>query len=387
MAGAPQAPAGGDGGAVLALAVIMFGLGFGGWMLWQEQHALVSRVVMQIYYEEIQFIHLFTNRFDLAGRQLLGTDPARVTIDQLIRLGRETGRFFLIPAIGVVLTAALVCLRFAGSARYCRSFTLESLMREQARSFRGAAAFSERRLGLVEVREGEPRPADAALSVGEWVLRWATGEKGEFDEQRARDELIRQLGGHWCGVKQAAPQVNCMLWVIALHMARRRAEALGFLGKLSESLRGAGRKEAPEGPMSSLCFPGALAEIAEYFLRTTEEGRRVGAIMTRHGFVVPGLMSALVEARCESGVLAPAQFAFLKLVDRRLWYVLHSLGSPADALNPAAHPNPCVEAIGARDHWAVECVGQGPVLTPSIDRAVAAIAVAGSTKAEKTAAH
>jgi hypothetical protein len=46
MAGAPQAQAGGDGGAVVALAVIMFGLGFGGWMLWQEQHALVSRVVM-----------------------------------------------------------------------------------------------------------------------------------------------------------------------------------------------------------------------------------------------------------------------------------------------------------------------------------------------------
>jgi len=254
-------------------------------------------------------------------------------------------------------------------------------MREQARSFRGAAAFTERRLGLVEVREGEPRPADAALSVGEWVLRWATGEKGEFDEQRTRDELVRQLGGHWRGVKQAAPQVSCMLWVIALHLARRRAEALGFLGKLSESLRGAGRKEGPEGPMTSLCFPGALADIAEYSLRTTEEGRRVGAIMSRHGFVVPGLMSALLEARRESGVLAPAQFALLKLVDRRLWYALHSLGSPAEALYPSAHPNPCVEAIGARDHWAVECVGQGPVLTPSIDRAVAAIAAAGSTKA------
>jgi intracellular multiplication protein IcmP len=176
VAGAPPAQAGGDGGAVLALAVIMCGLGFGGWMLWQEQHALVSRVVMQIYYEEIQFIHLFTNRFELAGRQLLGTDPARVKVDQLVRLGREIGRFFLIPAIGVVLAAALVCLRFAGSSRYCRSFTLDSLMREQARSFRGAAAFSERRLTLVEVREGKPKPPDSALSGR---MGAALGHRGE----------------------------------------------------------------------------------------------------------------------------------------------------------------------------------------------------------------
>ena len=37
-------------------------------------------------------------------------------------------------------------------------------------------------------------------------------------------------------------------------------------------------------------------------------------------------MSVLNAARSRSGVLAPAQFAFLKLVDRRLWYALHALG-------------------------------------------------------------
>ena len=43
-------------------------------------------------------------------------------------------------------------------------------------------------------------------------------------------------------------------------------------------------------------------------------------------------MSVLNQARLRSGVLAPAQFAFLKLVDRRLWYALHALGFELDAL-------------------------------------------------------
>jgi hypothetical protein len=40
-------------------------------------------------------------------------------------------------------------------------------------------------------------------------------------------------------------------------------------------------------------------------------------------------MSVLNAVRLRSGVLAPARFAFLKLVDRRPWYALHALGFEA----------------------------------------------------------
>jgi intracellular multiplication protein IcmP len=61
-------------------------------------------------------------------------------------------------------------------------------------------------------------------------------------------------------------------------------------------------------------------------------------------------MSVLNQARLRSGVLAPAQFAFLKLVDRRLWY-----------------------AIGAGAHWAAERAVGAPIPTPEFDQAIAAI--------------
>ena len=71
-------------------------------------------------------------------------------------------------------------------------------------------------------------------------------------------------------------------------------------------------------------------------------------------------------------MLAPAQFAFLKLVDRRLWYALHSLGFPGGQ-NRAEQPNPRIEAVGARDHWAAECDLGRPLTEPSLERALAVI--------------
>jgi intracellular multiplication protein IcmP len=81
-------------------------------------------------------------------------------------------------------------------------------------------------------------------------------------------------------------------------------------------------------------------------------------------------MGLLNEARLKAGVLAPAQFVWLKLVDRRLWYALHSLGFETDGFGRYLHPNPRIEAAGARDHWAAERIAARPILTPEIERAL-----------------
>ena len=90
---------------------------------------------------------------------------------------------------------------------------------------------------------------------------------------------------------------------------------------------------------------------------------------SRHAYTNPAMMELLVEARRRAGVLAPAQFAWLKLVDRRLWYALHSLGYETDGFGRYLHPNPRVEAIGARDHWAAERAAGAPVIEPNLSRA------------------
>lgn len=66
-------------------------------------------------------------------------------------------------------------------------------------------------------------------------------------------------------------------------------------------------------------------------------------VMTKHAFVITGLMALLDEAR-GGGVVAPLEFRWLKYQDRTLWYALTSVG----------RKTAFVEAAGPFAHWLLE---------------------------------
>lgn len=366
----------------MSLLIIVFGLAFGGWLLWRFHHGAICAVVMQLAHGQMRFIALFTDRYQLEDSQVLAADPESVTFPQLVDLCRDIGLFFRIPAALLVGALGIVCFFRAAPARYCRNLDLERLVREQAKSFPAISAYAWRTLGLVGIAPGAPRPADPALNPAEWVARSATGMDGRFDERGARLELYRQLGALWRGPEHAEPHVRCLLAAFALHLAQRRADASELLGVMSRSVVPR-QPEGKEGPAEALAFPATVVARADAILASREIGPPALALCYRHGFTMPALMTLLTEARRRAGVLAPAQFAFLKLVDRRLWYALHALGFPSEGPGCQTHPNPRVEAIGACDHWAAECAAGFPVLVPAIDRAVAAIRAAVGDDAPK----
>ncbi len=354
-----------------SLILICVGLGILGWVSWKLRHAQISTVALVVAHREMQAIAFFSRRFSQADIGVQRANPAVVQFDDLVRLYRNIGTEFLYPAMALVLGLGALCFLRAGNGRFTRAFDLDALMAEQARTSRSTAAFVRRGLKLASIRAGDPRPADAALHVSEWIARYAIRD-GRFDEASARRELVRQLGAEWRGRADATPSARCMLAVFALHGVQQREEATRLLSLLSECLPIAG-DDGGDGPTSPLTFDPKTLAIVDRAL--AEAGVAVWAlqVMAAHHFTTPGLMSVLNTARLRSGVLAPAQFAFLKLVDRRLWYALHALGFEPDG--PLAHPHPSqrVEAIGARAHWAAERAIGSPIATPEVDAAIAAI--------------
>jgi intracellular multiplication protein IcmP len=71
-------------------------------------------------------------------------------------------------------------------------------------------------------------------------------------------------------------------------------------------------------------------------------------------------MRALTTAREEGGVLAPAQFVWLRAHDRTLWYPLNNLG------RQSLH----MEAIGAMAHYKAEKLVSRPIPRPKVEDAV-----------------
>lgn len=356
----------------VSLVVIAFGVTLGACELWANYHAEISWGVLTYAHWQLFYIGKFTTVFAAQDAALVNAHPDQVRIWQLWALLNYVGRAFRIPAVLVLLLLAVLCYSRAASSRFCRQFDLAGLRKEQARFFRSASAMMGRHLGLVGIADGEPRPGDPALRVEEWVDRHAKRHDGSFNETAARRELICQLGPKWNGFENAAPHVRFLFAAFALHLAGRREDAFTLLGDLAITLP-RNSNDGAAGPVRPLLFPAALSTAVDQWLKDAALYAPARAIAERHAHTAPALMSVLNEARRRSGVLAPATFNAIKLVDRSLWYALHSLGFPGDGPGQNIHPNPRIEALGARDHWAAERMLHEPISRPLVDQALTSI--------------
>ena len=359
-----------SGGDTMVAFGLLVGIAIGGgWILWYKYHPQIATWVIAAQHWQMRAIANVTDRYAVLDRQALALDPSTVTAKTLYRLCHLVGLFYRVPAGVVTGGLAVLCLVGNAPSRFTKVLNLDSLMKVQAKVFRTTAAFVGRNLRPVAMAKGEPRPLDAALHGKEWVNRYARKLDGSYDEDAARRELTRQLGPVWRGVSSAPETVLCLLAAFALHAARQREAAQEFLGDFSEAMAPR-QKEGPAGPEAPVPAPPHVVAAADVILRRPDL-RPYLALADRHGFTAPAVMTVLHEARRRAGVLAPAQFNFVKLIDRRLWFALHSLGFPAEeGTEEAVMPTPRIEAVGARDHWAAERMEGRTLFVPSMERAV-----------------
>ena len=362
---------------LLLLGLFAFLLAIAAYFIWATFHAHISMAGIAFADWQMHVAGWFTDQYSALDAQAVATDPASVKPLQLWRLLHNVGLFYRVPAVCLIAILAVCCFFGNAPAKYTRHLDLQRLMKTQAISFPAGAAFVERDLKLVAPAPGTPRTADPALHLPEWVDRFARSPTGLYREDLARIRLADQLGEQWTDVAVAAPHVRAMFVVFALHAARRRDDAVMFLGKLSASLPN-GANEGPTGPSAPLAFTAEIIAAIDGYVTDTALIRPCADVAGGHAYTSTAMMAVLTYARSQAGVLAPGQFAFLKLVDRQLWYSLHSLGFPGGN-NRNEQPNPRAEALGARDHWAAECDIGAPIKTPSVERAISAISSRAGT--------
>lgn len=357
--------------AILGVAVLGFSV-----ELWWLLHARISGAILAWKHAELALIGHFTDYYAALDANVVKANPATVTGAAIWRLFTYVGQAVQWPAAGLLGGLALLVLVRAPSCRFRRKLDLDTLPYAQSALHRYATAFVGRRQDLVAPRiEGGPRPSDVALHAPEWIRAHAWDPKRGYRADWARRELASQLGPPWAGVEHAAPHVRCLFAGFALHAARHREDAACFLGELAEALPRTRGDAIPE-------LPGAVVTQADLVLRDPAVAGPCAEVAGCHAFQSTAMLGVLAYARQRAGVMAPAQFNWLKLVDRRLWYALHSLGMP----------NPYVEARGARDHYAAECLIGEPIHAPAIDRAALglqaeAVAMNPSPRSSKEAPH
>jgi intracellular multiplication protein IcmP len=259
---------------------------------------------------------------------------------------------------GVMALMALVATMYGPGTHFRRRMNLEALMAEQAKSFpvlQPFLKFDPRKLPFRA--PGQPVPSQLppfaeALSPEEWIAyNEVKFVAGTMERNRAYQALAQQLGKRWQGPDALPLYAQGLYAVFALKHARKRKECDQMLASLAVSW------SADKGFRPSAKLKSQIRSA----IRNPKIGGALAKYAEQHAFETTAMARCLARAREEGGVLAPAEFLWLRGQDRRLWYPLNNLGRKSY----------CAEAVGALVHYTNELIAGQKIPMPRFDEVIA----------------
>jgi intracellular multiplication protein IcmP len=167
--------------------------------------------------------------------------------------------------------------------------------------------------------------------------------------EAAHHIFVMQCGEYWQGIRYLKPGTKALFAVFAARANRDRDGALKLLLQIAASTT-----------RGKLDFSGVDALLAKH-----QNSRLVQRIMHSHAYVLT-VMASMLELARKDGVLATADFLWLKPTDRLLWFMLNSVGRQTSF----------AEVSGPFAHWNVERAMGRRLMVPMVEEAVNALEAA-----------
>lgn len=258
---------------------------------------------------------------------------------------------------GIMGLFALWAMLRGPGTQYHRRMNLQGLMEEQAKSFpviQPFLKFDPRKLPFRA--PGQPVPKklplfSEALSPEEWLAYHQVGyANGQVDVNRAYRALALQLGKRWQGPFKLPLYAQGLFAAFALKHVRKRKDSYEMINDLARSW-------TPEGGFKP--SPKLRAQIRAV-IKDPKVGGALQKYADQHAYETTALLRCLARAREEGGVLAPAEFLWLRGQDRDLWYPLNNLGRKSY----------CAEAAGALVHFTNELIAGQKIPTPRFEEVI-----------------
>ena len=358
---------------------------YGIWFVFKVQ---ISNAIRWVRYAEMWVIEKVLAFWKFLNRELVGREPGDMIINhQGERLSFEE-HYPLIPRIPaesidgdilavtsvlameplrMIFTVLLVIMAiwaiFKGpKTHYRRVLDLDGLIKVQSRIFPVIHPFVNFDPSDLPVRPpGSPVPAELpmfseALGPEEWIAYNAIPmPDGKVDERAAWKAYAKQLGPPWKGATKLQPYRQVLLASFCLKAARKRDEADDILARVAQCWT--------DEKGLVLSHDPTLMQECKKILKNREIAEQTLDVCRQHAWENTALLRALEHARERGGVLAPAQFVWLRAFDRRLWYPLNNLGRQSFHM----------EALGAMAHFRLEKLIRRPMPKPNLDDAVNSI--------------
>lgn len=308
---------------------------------------------------ELWLVSFFTDDYEPLRHELIKLPYGTITFSQYFQMNAIVVDIFKYPLAGILLFFAMRTYmgKIKNKNPFTRRFDFEGLTKEHALAFpviRPITKFNPLKENSRKL--GDPVPARLppfaeALTPEEWVSYCDIPLANNLpDRDAARRAFLPQLGKRWQGVSALPPYMQALFAAFAIKASGQRTEADDMLAILATLW----------DPQRGLVLNQDMKEKIKAAIADPKQGRILEKIAAQHAFVSCALLRCLQFAREQGGVLAPAQFLWLRAVDRNLWYPLNNLG------RNAVH----IEAAGAITHYRAERSASKPIPNPQLDPAV-----------------
>jgi len=327
---------------------------------WFFLRAPLIRLFFQLKLIEIDIFSLFFPSLLATRNMILTADPATIPMPEVIKIANSVGSYLAPIAATCLLVFAYFLYKKSITLRFRRTYNMKVLLKLESVNWPQTTPVVDLDLAKEDIDTGvwgmSKTPMQFAKMHKMLKEQKKAAEEGALsrssridvilNKAKATDIFVKQLGRPWTGIDALNMHTKALFAVFA---ARANGEVEVARKLLSQIAASSATKQ--------LNFTGVRELLDKY-----RDSKIVKEVTSRHAFVLP-MMATMLELARTVGVQASADFLWLKPIDRRLWYVLNSVG----------RQTPFVEAAGPFAHWLVEKKLARKVMTPMVEEAVKAL--------------
>jgi intracellular multiplication protein IcmP len=339
------------------------------YLIWALARAQIVKFVFFFNLLQAKLVVLFLGPgvLDIDINWMSTVDPGSVEWDQLVASTMHIGSYVRYPFCFLLAVLSLVLFQSDVTRKFRRAHNMKTLRAQEQKNWTCIMPVINEDLAKTDISTG---PWAMALNPMEFarqnnllkkedpLLDAKPGTKKNPGEQwtagirkvEAKRIFTMQLGPVWEGFDKAPPQARALAAVFMARMNRDRQGASMILDTLVKTAVQQGKPNY---------------DIANETLLKHQGIEMVQELLSQHAYLLT-VMASLLQASRQDGVVPSSEFLWLKLFDRRLWYMLNCVG----------RQTPYAEVAGPFAHWRAEQVLGRRSLVPMVDEAIRALEIA-----------
>lgn len=337
-----------------------------GFVLWWQFSEYFKVFFLALKRYEAIGVSFFTDKINRWIDWTIQADPEYdLTMHAAQQLSTAVGTYYVYPVSIILLILAIIIFKGHIGMRFNKIYNMDRLMQQEKENWPQISPVVDLDLMEMDIQAG---PWAMSMNPMQFCRHYKLLElelipdrkaawraegvvKATVLKDKTTEVFTNQLGPLWQGVDKLPPHVKAIYAVFLARAEHDQDAAIAYLNILARG--------AAKGVMDY--------SLTESYIKKYGKCRAAQRCLQRHAYIVTVMASMLELARTD-GVLASADFLWLKPVDRKLWYMLNNVG------RQVAVP----EIAGAFAHWIAEKQMARPLSVPMVDEATRALELAVS---------